>query len=589
MLASYPDEKLRILHDYLNPFCSISQDTYNHQPILRIFAKSSYSDIPVSILVLTLICCHQVINRSFNNYAHFLRPATARRLVQLQTGLVPIVLAHLNMPELLDFPNELLREIANQACHVDTVNLALSCRLLLALSDKALRRHNDNRDAYFPISFGDVQHSSYAQQHPLCMIRDIMQDVEAACYPMKIIISDFTALDDPLNITGNANNGELDQIVASYRSQMRTLVNANRYINRRHMWASILGKEQGLATAFLLTLLPELRIIELHDLSMSGATVLSTVRRIVNETRRHPNRSHPLSKLEIVCLQGLVNDFDTWANLEVFVGLHSLRTIHCQYVRGNINPFREEATPWIHHPERLSDVSTLDFSKCALEHSDLVPAFKSIKALQTFSYEYARPERLRNRHMRAGKWEPRQIVQSLLTRFSDSLVVLEMTTANPEVRHGSFNAGQIFVGDLRNFRVLKKLNADTLLFIESSLEEYIVKAIKEEFETARQKRLRNGNHHFALSAKEHTELVDRYTDYATNIDDRVHRLESLLPVSLEDLTLCLTLARDSHVIEPLFEGLPGSLDKLNKMTFEGGDPLKDAKKAVLARAGVLVL
>ena len=493
------------------------------------------------------------------------------------------------MPKLLDLPNELLREIANQACHVDTVSLALSCRLLLAVSDKALQRHNDNRDAYFPISFGDVQHSSYAQQHPLYMIRDIMLDAKAACYPIKIIIGEFTALDDPSTITSNANNGELDHIVASYRSQIRTLVNANRYINRRHVWASILGKEQGLATAFLLTLLPELRIIELHDLSLSGATVLSTVRRIVNESRRHPNRSHPLSKLETVCLQGLVNDFDIWANLDVFVELHSLRTIRCQYVRGNINAFREEATPWIPRPERLSDVSTLDFSKCALELSDLVPAFESIQALQSFSYEYARPEQLRNRHMRAGKWEPRQIVQSLLARFSDTLVMLDMTTANTEVRPGSFNAGQIFVGDLRNFRVLKKLKADTLLFIESSLERYIVKAIKEEFETARQKRLRKGNHHSALSVKEHTELVDRYTDYAIHTEDRVHRLESLLPISIEEMTLCLTLARDSNVIETMFEGLPGSLDKLKKMTFEGGGPLKDAKKAALARAGVLVL
>lgn len=493
------------------------------------------------------------------------------------------------MPELLDLPNELLREIANQAGHLDTVNLAISCRLLLALSDNALRRHSDKMGAYFPISFGDVQHSSYAQQHPLHMIRDIMQDAEAACYPVKIIIGDFTVLDDPLTITSNANNGQPDRILASYRSQIRTLVNANRYINRRHMWTSILGKEQSLATAFLLTLLPELRVIELRDLSMSVANVLSTVRRIVNESRRHPNSSHPLSKLEIVSLQGLVNDFDTWASLKVFLELHSVRTIRCQYVRGNINAVREEATPWIPDPARLSDVSSLDFSKCALEHSDLVPAFESIKALQTFSYEYARPERLGNRSMRVGKWEPRQIVQSLLAKFSESLVTLEMTTANIEVRHGSFNAGQIFVGDLRNFRVLKKLKADTLLFIESSLENYIVKAIKDEFETARQKRLRKGNHHFALSVKDYKELVDRYTDYAINTEDRVHRLESLLPVSIEELTLCLTLAKDSGVIEPLFEGLPGCLDKLKTMTFEGGDPLKLAEKAALARDGVLVL
>ena len=416
-----------------------------------------------------------------------------------------------------------------------------------------------------------------------------MQDAEVACYPIRIIIGDFAALDDPSNIPNNANDGAIGQIVTSYLSQIHTLVNSNRYINRRQMWASILGKEHGPATAFLLTLLPELRIVELHDLSMSGAAVLFTVRRIVSESRRHPNRSHPLSKLEIVSLRGVINDFDTWANLDVFIKLPSPRTIRCEYVRGNINAVREKARPWIQDPDRLSDVKTLDFSKCALEQSDLVPAFESIKALQTFSYEYARPEQLQNRFQRAGKWEPRPIVQSLLARFSDSLVELEMTTANPEVHHGSFNAGQIFVGDLRSFRVLKKLKADALLFIESSLEEYIAKAIKEEFDTARQKRLHKGIYHFALSAKEHMELVDRHTHYAINTDDRVHRVETLLPVSLEEVTLCLTLARDSATLEPMFDGLPRKLNKLKKMAFEGGNPLTEAKRAALAHAGVQVL
>ena len=156
------------------------------------------------------------------------------------------------MPVLLDLPNELLRMVANQAGHGDIVNLALSSQLMLALSDNALQRHNNNRDAYLPIRFGDVQQSPYPLRHPLYVIRKIIRDAEAAFYPIEIIIGDFTALDSPLHTTTNANTRRLNQILASYGPQILALVNSNDYINRGAMWASILAKEHGPATALLL-------------------------------------------------------------------------------------------------------------------------------------------------------------------------------------------------------------------------------------------------------------------------------------------------------------------------------------------------
>lgn len=501
------------------------------------------------------------------------------------------------MPGLLDLPTELLLNVASQTRHGDIVKLAVCSQYLHAICANALQRHNTNRDACLPLRFGDVQQSPYPLRHPLPIIRDIIRNAEVAYYPIRIIIGDCTALDDLSHITSNANIGWLGQILAYYRPRIRALVRSSNYVDYRAMWTSILAKEHGPATAFLLTLLPDLRSIEFRDLSMSGAVVLSTVRKIINESRNQPRGSHPLSKLVMVSSRGLTDDYEDWVKLGLFVQLHSLRSISCQYVRGNVNAVREKAEPWINDPERLSDITSLDFSKCALEQSDLVPIFESIKTLRTFNYEYARPEELPNatidpetkKDLRAGKWEPGQIVQSLLARFSGSLVTLEMTTANTEVRHGSFKAGRIFVGDLRSFRVLKNLKADTLLFIESSLENYIVKAIKEEFESARQKKIRKGNHHFALSRKEHMELVDRHTHYAINTDDEVHLLESLLPESLEKLTLCVTLSRTSFTIEPMFNGLPGGLTKLKTMAFEGGNPLTPAKEAALIRAGVQIL
>ena len=504
------------------------------------------------------------------------------------------LLTFTNMPVLLDLPDEILRMFANQAGHGDIVNLALSSRRMLALSNNALQRHNNNRDAYLPIRFGDVQQSPYPLRNPLHVIREIIRDAEVAFYPIEIIIGDFTALDNTSHITNNANTGRLNQILPRCGPQILALVNSNDYIDHRAMWASVLAKEHGPATAMLLTLLPDLRSIEFRDLSMSGAAVLSTVQKIVERTRTEPNRTHPLSKLAVVSLRGWSDDYEEWAKLEIFVELRSLRSIRCQYVRGNINAVRGNPEPRIDDPERLSDMTTLDLRKCALEQSDLFPVFESIRALQTFNYEYARPEQPPNartdplRDLRAGKWEPRKIVQSLLARFSGSLVNLDMTTANTEVRHGSFNAGQIFVGDLRNFRLLRQLKADTLLFIESSLGNYIVKA-RGEFETALHQEIGKRNYHFALSHEEHMELVDRHTFYAINTDDRVHQLEGLLPESLQELTLCVTLSGGSSIIEPMFNGLPGRLSRLRKMTFEGVNPLKAAKEAALARAGIQIL
>lgn len=165
--------------------------------------------------------------------------------------------------------------------------------------------------------------------------------------------------------------------------------------------------------------------------------------------------------------------------------------------------------------ERLSNIISLDFGKCALENSDPVPVFDCIKVLQTFNCEYACSEDFPTapidlqRDVRVGRLEPQQTVQSILARFSGSLINLDMMTTDTEVRHGSFNAGHVFVGDLRGFRVLENLGADALLFIESFLEDSIVKALNEKFETARQKKIRKGIHHFALSAKDHMKLIDR--------------------------------------------------------------------------------
>ena len=100
--------------------------------------------------------------------------------------------------------------------------------------------------------------------------------------------------------------------------------------------------------------------------------------------------------------------------------------------------------------------------------------------------------------------------------------------SNTEVRHGSLNAGQVFVpGDLRSFRVLDKLSADTLPFIESSQEENTFKAVDEEFETPRQMNVCKGNHHSALRPKNaRTLLIDistmRSIQSVKYIDRRSH-------------------------------------------------------------------
>ena len=49
----------------------------------------------------------------------------------------------------------------------------------------------------------------------------------------------------------------------------------------------------------------------------------------------------------------------------------------------------------------------------------------------------------------------------------------------------------------------------------------IVTALNEEFKAACQKKIRKGNHHFELLAKEHMDLVDRHIHYAIDTDGRI--------------------------------------------------------------------
>lgn len=79
---------------------------------------------------------------------------------------------------------------------------------------------------------------------------------------------------------------------------------------------------------------------------MIGKIVLSTSRRLVNESRKEPKRLHPLSKLALVIFKGLIDDYEKLTKLAKLVSL--LRFTH--FAQFAVNRYNGISTPSARKP-----------------------------------------------------------------------------------------------------------------------------------------------------------------------------------------------------------------------------------------------
>ncbi len=91
------------------------------------------------------------------------------------------------MAGLLALPNEILLEIINEVCPGSLPSLALSCKLLLSLSQDCLTVHTERQKKYTTLIINKCSNHG-KRDSPLELLRDVLDDWRIAFYPKKVFI-----------------------------------------------------------------------------------------------------------------------------------------------------------------------------------------------------------------------------------------------------------------------------------------------------------------------------------------------------------------------------------------------------------------
>ncbi|CAD6592745.1 MAG: hypothetical protein ASARMPREDX12_006428 [Alectoria sarmentosa] len=448
-------------------------------------------------------------------------------------------------------PDELLVQIVKDVDHEDIQAFARCCPKIWKVAAKAFEIHK-RRQKYYTVRLGSLSGVSGTSIRPVDILRDLLTDDGLAIYPKRMVITTLRP--------GQASRRKVDPLdplfLPEQEEKIRSLLQESRYFS--DSWYDLIAKQKHplFTTSLLLSLLPNLRAIELCDQERDMPYYSTTAHAVARASRLNwistkqgtkkpgsrraydwgPKTSHALSNLTELCIYSSEGTHQDFGVISRWAWLPSLRSI-----RGKgLHSFKDRGRlvdPRV--PSQQSDVTSLELDDCMVRGEDIKVLLESIKGLKTFKYHCGVPDTLEgsSRIAKLGEeqWNPRGVVEVLSTYASHSLVTLDLTTTgNPIFIHGDRLAGRIFVGSLRRFHLLRKLRADIMIFIESPLENLITK--------------------YAQIYREdsHEELVRRIKKTEKPSTDHVHLLVDLLPASLEELVLCSMHFDHGYEVDGLF-------------------------------------
>ena len=464
------------------------------------------------------------------------------------------------MTKLLDLPNELLLDIIS-VIRVDDIEAFTSCnKLIRALSHDALQKYREMKMKYstirctsMPVSHSVMDVRLYV--HPVTWLYEIISDGTVASYPTSLIINDESdrrtnprrGYDPPLEYpTSDARKRDIEE-------QIRLKLEQCPYIEpkdmdlwmRRPPWLYF-----DTALSLLLSLLPNLQSIFTGGIRFLNPRTQYMLAQIAKANQKYSHDSNPLSKL--VSIDRYQEAGMSWASKYldvylVFTDFPSMRRIGGFAVHGG-KEWTGSVTfrPYHRRAELSNDSKVIEvkFTHSNISSDSFENLFGQISALQSFEYEY-HPTVMEG----LGKFEFCRIVASLQANASHSLVHLDLTMItryfNDRWRM-IYLYGQIFLGSLREFQVLKTIRANDTMFIE-----------------------RVGSPAF---------LGKNFC--------KVHRLVDLLPKSIEDLQLVgIEINPDIHssaIFDGLVELKAQNLPNLKAINLDYFDPIAPDLKAAFA-------
>lgn len=450
------------------------------------------------------------------------------------------------------------------------------------------------RRKYYILRLGSLSDSPGTLNHPLDVLRDLINDGGLLIYPKRMIIGALSTIDETPNL-------------AEQELEIRKILAECRYLSRsnsgheKQRWYTLIMIEKfpTAITALLLSLLPNIRAIELrdHDRNFFIPTMVEKIccASRLNQITRVPSteeqgnreedtwyrdKPHALSNLTEFSICSTQGAYQRFEDVVGWAWLPSLRSVQCKGLHSVKDPQQRGAFPGgFQIPGHQSEIISLELEECMVCEEDFQILLKFTKALKNFRYQYGVPDNaegcVRGARLDTELWNPRALVETLSTYASHSLVTLDLTrTGLPQSVHGDRLAGRIFVGSLRRFHVLRKLRADVVIFVESTLENLITR--------------------YAPTYKEdsHEEIVKKIKELGKPLTDQPRPLVDLLPASLEELALCLIRESTTWKPEDLFMKAPvlkaERLPHLNKIVLEGAIKISEETARAWQDAGVQI-
>lgn len=350
---------------------------------------------------------------------------------------------------LLGLPNETLIHIISYVMPDDIENSTRCCRHLYILGLPYLRKHRKLKrtQSYLRLKSYQYDNGMSSVTRELC---NIARNPCIAFYRTHLRYEDKASTDHLMNYGIDTNeiyigdNKTCDSICEN--------VTRSVYIDTDHrqVWYnSILAGEQNPAFALLLTLLPNLRKLELNCNSFRSisTTLLDNVAVMSLDCKGN----HPLSKLLEVTLEGTLGgtareDGAHIGTLALFAQLPSVRVLHGLMLDGG---GFEEAL-W---PAGVSQVTEIDIAYSSIDGLCFLHFLRGFGNLRSFKLTVNEEESL--------GWDPNAVREALLMYAHGTLELLDISIENSDLEMEDH-----FFGSLVDFDVLSIIRIDFGLFVE---------------------------------------------------------------------------------------------------------------------------
>lgn len=372
------------------------------------------------------------------------------------------------MPDLITLSNEVLYEIIEKIGPYHIEAFASTCQILRTLSSPAMQRHRQLRRRYSKIEFGN--HGKLRGDHPIFTLRDILKDPEIAHYSHTLGIGVYLGEDDLDFDDGRerlkVSREEIQAVAHDCVDLFTAALSQCPFVEKQEIqtWtAALLAGEDGAAVGILLTLLPNLKTIQMEGEIFGELEAL--IERVADDYNGSSvTQTQALKKLEKV--QFLPFDgtpeygdesFETlFYSIGPLFAIPSVRTVSASFLLS----LRDDVFEWP-YKARSSHVTELSLDHSTVSGASLPNLLSGIHSLRRFTYSAGGYWGQEQGQGHSHSYEPRLIIAALGLYAAHCLIYMHIT--GYRIGMGTEQDSQLDC-DLKIFTQLKQLHTDYTLF-----------------------------------------------------------------------------------------------------------------------------